>query len=117
LVFFLFTQQLDNKSSPLALLAQTCSAIGADTTNPKLLAANIEKSTKQMQHQPKGSSGGGSGSGAYGLGQQTSMDGGGRDKSSPVSSHSSSVSTGSVEQQQLPMAHGSNSSGSIDRIA
>jgi len=113
LVFFLFTQQLDNKSSPLALLAQTCSAIGADTTNPKLLAANIEKSTKQMQHQPKGSSGGGSGSGAYGLGQQTSMDGGGRDKSSPVSSHSSSVSTGSVEQQQLPMAHGSNNSGSI----
>ncbi|XP_037709260.1 zinc finger protein Elbow isoform X2 [Drosophila subpulchrella] len=106
---------LDNKSSPLALLAQTCSAIGADTTNPKLLAANIEKSTKQLHHQPKGSSGGGSGSGsgAFGLGQQTSMDGGGRDKSSPVSSHSSSVSTGSVEQQQLPMAHGSNSSGSI----
>ncbi|XP_017002886.2 zinc finger protein Elbow isoform X2 [Drosophila takahashii] len=99
---------LDNKSSPLALLAQTCSAIGADTTNPKLLAANIEKSTKQLQHQqPKGSNaGGGSGSG-FGLGQQqTSMDGSARDKSSPVSSHSSSVSTGSVEQQQLPLAHG-----------
>ncbi|EDW12381.1 zinc finger protein Elbow [Drosophila mojavensis] len=78
---------LDNKSSPLALLAQTCSAIGADTTNPKLLAANIEKSTKQ---QPK----------ANGNGLDNA-----RDKSSPVSSHSSSVSTGSVEQQQLPPAH------------
>ncbi|XP_036322318.1 zinc finger protein Elbow-like, partial [Rhagoletis pomonella] len=68
--------QLDSKSSPLALLAQTCSAIGADTTNPKLLAANIEKSTKSSLK-----SGG--------------VDG--RDKSSPVSSQSSSVSTGSVE--------------------
>ncbi|XP_067621691.1 zinc finger protein Elbow [Eurosta solidaginis] len=67
---------LDTKSSPLALLAQTCSAIGADTTNPKLLAANIEKSTKSTLK-----SGGSDG----------------RDKSSPVSSHSSSVSTGSVE--------------------
>ncbi|XP_026467520.1 zinc finger protein 503-like [Ctenocephalides felis] len=36
---------LDAKKSPLALLAQTCSAIGADTPNPKLLAS-IEKSTK-----------------------------------------------------------------------
>uniref|UniRef100_A0A6P4FY03 Zinc finger protein Elbow n=1 Tax=Drosophila rhopaloa TaxID=1041015 RepID=A0A6P4FY03_DRORH len=103
-----FAQQLDNKSSPLALLAQTCSAIGADTTNPKLLAANIEKSTKQLQHQPKGSNGGGGGGGgSFGLGQQISTDGSARDKSSPVSSHSSSVSTGSVEQQQLPPAHGS----------
>lgn len=67
---------LDAKSSPLALLAQTCSAIGADTTNPKLLAANIEKSTKSTLKS----------SGADG-----------RDKSSPVSSQSSSVSTGSVE--------------------
>ncbi|XP_054744314.1 zinc finger protein Elbow [Anastrepha obliqua] len=67
---------LDAKCSPLALLAQTCSAIGADTTNPKLLAANIEKSTKSSLK-----SGG--------------LDG--RDKSSPVSSQSSSVSTGSVE--------------------
>ncbi|EDV57945.1 zinc finger protein Elbow isoform X2 [Drosophila erecta] len=100
---------LDNKSSPLALLAQTCSAIGADTTNPKLLAANIEKSTKQLQHhQPKGSSGS-VGSGSFGLSQQASMDGSARDKSSPVSSHSSSVSTGSVEQQQLPPAHGGSS--------
>ncbi|XP_037960277.1 zinc finger protein Elbow [Teleopsis dalmanni] len=70
---------LDNKSSPLALLAQTCSAIGADTTNPKLLAANIEKSTKSLK----------------------SLAGDVRDKSSPVSSHSSSVSTGSVEHQQV----------------
>ncbi|XP_023159026.1 zinc finger protein Elbow [Ceratitis capitata] len=68
--------QLDAKSSPLALLAQTCSAIGADTTNPKLLAANIEKSTKSAL-------------------KSGNMDG--RDKSSPVSSQSSSVSTGSVE--------------------
>ncbi|XP_062545222.1 zinc finger protein Elbow [Armigeres subalbatus] len=35
----------DSKTSPLALLAQTCSAIGSDSPNPKLLA-NIEKSTK-----------------------------------------------------------------------
>ncbi|EDV30753.1 uncharacterized protein Dana_GF15014, isoform A [Drosophila ananassae] len=93
---------LDNKSSPLALLAQTCSAIGADTTNPKLLAANIEKSTKQLQHQANKAAGG------FGLGQLSSDGGGARDKSSPVSSHSSSVSTGSVEQQQpLPPAHSS----------
>ncbi|SPP89368.1 zinc finger protein Elbow [Drosophila guanche] len=90
---------LDNKSSPLALLAQTCSAIGADTTNPKLLAANIEKATKQQQ--PKGG-------GEAGLGRGNGLaDNNARDKSSPVSSHSSSVSTGSVEQQQLPPAHSS----------
>ncbi|XP_037820200.1 zinc finger protein Elbow [Lucilia sericata] len=71
---------LDTKSSPLALLAQTCSAIGADTTNPKLLAANIEKATK-----------------AHKSSSSSSLDN--RDKSSPLSSHSS-VSTGSVEQQQ-----------------
>uniref|UniRef100_U5EQ13 Putative elbow b n=1 Tax=Corethrella appendiculata TaxID=1370023 RepID=U5EQ13_9DIPT len=35
----------DSKSSPLALLAKTCSSIGSDQPNPKLLA-NIEKSTK-----------------------------------------------------------------------
>ncbi|XP_030377524.1 zinc finger protein Elbow [Scaptodrosophila lebanonensis] len=93
---------LDNKSSPLALLAQTCSAIGADTANPKLLAANIEKSTKTLK------GGGGSGNGQGGA---TTGGGGGsggltdnaRDKSSPVSSHSSSVSTGSVEQQPQPL--------------
>ncbi|XP_065355524.1 zinc finger protein Elbow isoform X2 [Calliphora vicina] len=71
---------MDTKSSPLALLAQTCSAIGADTTNPKLLAANIEKATK-----------------AHKSSSSSSLDN--RDKSSPLSSHSS-VSTGSVEQQQ-----------------
>lgn len=99
---FSFCLQLDNKSSPLALLAQTCSAIGADTTNPKLLAANIEKSTKQL---PKGGTAGG-GLGGGGLGSlDSSSSNSARDKSSPVSSHSSSVSTGSVEQQQLPMAH------------
>lgn len=89
---------LDNKSSPLALLAQTCSAIGADTANPKLLAANIEKSTKQQPKSIALGMGNGNGMG-LGLGDNT------RDKSSPVSSHSSSVSTGSVEQQQLPLAH------------
>lgn len=36
---------MDSKQSPLALLAQTCSAIGSDSPNPKLLA-NIEKSAK-----------------------------------------------------------------------
>lgn len=70
---------MDTKSSPLALLAQTCSAIGADTTNPKLLAANIEKATK-----------------AHKSSSSSSLDN--RDKSSPLSSHSS-VSTGSAEQQ------------------
>lgn len=38
----------DSKTSPLALLAQTCSAIGSDSPNPKLLA-NIEKSTKNSR--------------------------------------------------------------------
>ncbi|XP_055597710.1 zinc finger protein Elbow [Uranotaenia lowii] len=38
----------DSKNSPLALLAQTCSAIGSDSPNPKLLA-NIEKSTKSSR--------------------------------------------------------------------
>ncbi|XP_055854168.1 zinc finger protein Elbow isoform X2 [Episyrphus balteatus] len=69
---------LDTKNSPLALLAQTCSAIGADTPNPKLLA-NIEKSTKSSH--------------------KSSTDC--RDKSSPVGSQSSSVSTGSTEHQQV----------------
>lgn len=40
--------QLDAKNSPLALLAQTCSAIGADAPNPKLIA-NMEKSGKGLQ--------------------------------------------------------------------
>lgn len=46
--FRFFSFQFDSKTSPLALLAQTCSAIGADASpNPKLLA-NIEKSTKSL---------------------------------------------------------------------
>lgn len=36
---------MDTKNSPLALLAQTCSAIGTDAPNPKLVA-NMEKSAK-----------------------------------------------------------------------
>lgn len=72
------TSALDTKNSPLALLAQTCSAIGADTPNPKLLA-NIEKSTKSSH--------------------KSTSDG--REKSSPVGSQSSSVSTGSTEHQQV----------------
>lgn len=43
--------QFDSKSSPLALLAQTCSAIGSDAPNPKLLA-NIEKSTRRDKSSP-----------------------------------------------------------------
>lgn len=46
--FFLFSFQLDAKNSPLALLAQTCSAIGADSPNPKLVA-NMERSAKHLQ--------------------------------------------------------------------
>lgn len=47
-IFFNFSLQFDSKSSPLALLAQTCSAIGSDQPNPKLLA-NIEKSQKSCK--------------------------------------------------------------------
>lgn len=46
--YFLLYFQLDAKNSPLALLAQTCSAIGADAPNPKLIA-NMEKSGKNLQ--------------------------------------------------------------------
>lgn len=47
-IFSHYLLQFDSKNSPLALLAQTCSAIGADASpNPKLLA-NIEKSTKSL---------------------------------------------------------------------
>lgn len=38
---------MDTKNSPLALLAQTCSAIGADAPNPKL-TASFEKSAKNL---------------------------------------------------------------------
>lgn len=46
--------QFDSKSSPLALLAQTCSAIGSDAPNPKLLA-NIEKSNRRDKASPASS--------------------------------------------------------------
>lgn len=46
--------QFDSKSSPLALLAQTCSAIGSDAPNPKLLA-NIEKSNRRDKASPSSS--------------------------------------------------------------
>lgn len=39
--FFCF--QLDPKSSPLALLAQTCSQIGADCSNPKPLISSLDR--------------------------------------------------------------------------
>lgn len=39
---------MDAKNSPLALLAQTCSSIGVDAPNPKLVA-NMEKSAKHLQ--------------------------------------------------------------------
>ncbi|XP_041970674.1 zinc finger protein Elbow-like [Aricia agestis] len=42
---------LDAKKSPLALLAQTCSAIGADTPNPKLISA-AEKASKKYDDKP-----------------------------------------------------------------
>ncbi|KAL9705429.1 hypothetical protein quinque_008947 [Culex quinquefasciatus] len=45
IIIVVIPQHFDSKTSPLALLAQTCSAIGSDSPNPKLLA-NIEKSTK-----------------------------------------------------------------------
>lgn len=38
---------MDAKNSPLALLAQTCSAIGADAPNPKLVAS-MEKNAKNL---------------------------------------------------------------------
>jgi hypothetical protein len=64
---------LDAKNSPLALLAQTCSAIGSDAPNAKLIA-NMEKSSKSHKTEN-------------------------RDKSSPGSQHSS-LSNSSSEIQQ-----------------
>lgn len=65
---------MDAKNSPLALLAQTCSAIGADAPNPKLLA-NMEKSAKAHKSE-------------------------GRDKMSPGSHSSVSNSSNESQQQQ-----------------
>ncbi|XP_037031188.1 zinc finger protein Elbow [Bradysia coprophila] len=64
---------LDAKNSPLALLAQTCSAIGSDAPNAKLIS-NMEKSSKSHKTDN-------------------------RDKSSPGSQHSS-LSNSSSEIQQ-----------------
>lgn len=44
--------QLDAKKSPLALLAQTCSAIGADSPNPKLISAAEKASKKYEEKSP-----------------------------------------------------------------
>lgn len=84
---------MDAKNSPLALLAQTCSSIGADSTpNPKLLA-NIEKSTKSLSNSSSSASSmhglNLSKNGGSGGGQHTSLD---IDKLSPAGSSSGSSS-------------------------
>lgn len=45
-IYFIFYFQLDAKKSPLALLAQTCSQIGADTPSSKPLISPLEKNKK-----------------------------------------------------------------------
>ncbi|XP_049828088.1 zinc finger protein Noc-like isoform X1 [Schistocerca gregaria] len=77
-------QQLDAKKSPLALLAQTCSQIGADSPSSKPLIPPLEK-------QPSSKS---SSSSASTLKNDSSTggSGGARDKSSPASSAGSDLS-------------------------
>lgn len=64
---------MDAKKSPLALLAQTCSAIGADSPNPKLISA-AEKASLKSSH------------------KHSSSSDSGRDKSSPTLSISNNSS-------------------------
>lgn len=45
-IYYLFLFQLDAKKSPLALLAQTCSQIGADSPTSKPLISPLEKNKK-----------------------------------------------------------------------
>ncbi|XP_049812513.1 zinc finger protein Elbow-like isoform X1 [Schistocerca nitens] len=77
-------QQLDAKKSPLALLAQTCSQIGADSPSSKPLIPPLEK-------QPSSKSSSSSAS-TVKNDSSTSGSGGARDKSSPASSAGSDLS-------------------------
>ncbi|XP_049784952.1 zinc finger protein Elbow-like isoform X1 [Schistocerca cancellata] len=77
-------QQLDAKKSPLALLAQTCSQIGADSPSSKPLIPPLEK-----QPSSKSSS---SSTSTVKNDSSTSGSGGARDKSSPASSAGSDLS-------------------------
>lgn len=50
LILFFYFFQLDAKKSPLALLAQTCSQIGADSPNSKPLISPLEKNKKSSEN-------------------------------------------------------------------